>query len=262
MKVIDFHTHIYPDALADKGSQSICEFYDLQSDLSGSAEVLLEEGKKAGIEQFVLLPVAIKPAHVRHINTFTAEAVKRYAEFIGFGTLHPAMEGLTEELDVIEALGLRGVKIHPDTQGFPIDDVRMDAVYDALQGRMPILMHCGDPRYDNSHPQRLKRVLKKFPRLTVIAAHLGGWSIFDEAFECLKDENCFVDISSCLSFMEAERAERYIRGYGAERVLFGSDFPLMSPAEELRSFLKLRLTAAERDNILYCNARRILDGAL
>jgi len=258
MRIIDFHTHIYPDPLARKGSRSICEFYDLQSDLDGSAQALLTEGKKVGIEAFVLLPVSIKPEHVRSINRFTAEEVKNHKEFIGFGTIHPAMEHLTDELAEIETLGLKGVKIHPDTQRFPMDDERMYPVYDALQGRMPILIHCGDPRYDYSHPQRLKKILREFPRLTVIAAHLGGWSVFDTAFACLKDENCFVDISSSMMFLSKEQMEYYIAGYGADRVLFGSDFPLWSPAQEVESFLKLNLTQEEREKIAYRNALRIL----
>ena len=262
MRIIDFHTHIYPDPLARKGSQSICELYDLQSDLVGSAGALLAEGKKAGIETFVLLPVSIKPEHVHSINQFTAEAVGRHEAFVGFGTVHPAMEHLVDTLAEIETLGLKGVKIHPDTQRFPIDDERMNPVYDALQGRMPIMIHCGDPRYDNSHPRRLKKVLKEFPKLTVIAAHLGGWSIFDTAFECLKDENCFVDISSSMMFMSKEQMEQYIAGYGADRVLFGSDFPLWSPAQEVEAFLKLNLKPDDREKIAYRNALGILNGTV
>ena len=258
MRIIDFHTHIYPDPIAQKGSRSICEFYDLQSDLIGSAQALLEEGKRVGIEKYVLLPVSIKPEHVRHINQFTADEMNRHAEFIGFGTLHPALEQVVEEIDAIERLGLQGIKIHPDTQQFPIDDDRMDPVYDALQGRLPILIHCGDPRYDYSRPERLKRVLRKFPGLTVIAAHLGGWSLFDTAFDCLKEETCFLDISSCMRFMPAEQMKKYISGYGADRLVFGSDFPLWSPAEEFQSFQKLGLPPEEQEKIAYRNALRIL----
>ena len=88
--------------------------------------------------------------------------------------LHAAMEDPLSEIDRIEKLSLKGIKLHPNTQRFPIDDIRMDPVYDALQGRLPVLIHCGDPRYDYSHPRRLRRVLERFPKLTVIAAHLGG----------------------------------------------------------------------------------------
>lgn len=259
MRIIDFHTHIYPEAIAGKGSRSICEFYNLESDLEGSAQVLLDEGRKAGIEKFVLLPVAVKSEHVRSINEFTAEEVRKHDEFTGFGTLHPDMRNPVDELNEIERLGLVGIKIHPDTQRFPMDDERMDSVYDALQGRMPVLIHCGDPRYDFSHPKRLRRILDKFPKLTVIAAHLGGWSLFDTAFELLKNKECYLDISSCMMFLSPEQIKKYISGYGADRILFGSDFPLWSPQKEVQSFLKLKLKSDDREKIIYKNALRLLN---
>ncbi|MBQ3461795.1 MAG: amidohydrolase, partial [Clostridia bacterium] len=118
MELIDFHTHIYPDKLAVKGSQSICDFYGLEYHCTGSADVLLNEGKLAGISEFLLLPVAVKAAHVRSINDFTAKEVREHKEFHGLGSIHASMEDILSEVERIKALGLKGVKIHPDTQRF------------------------------------------------------------------------------------------------------------------------------------------------
>lgn len=258
MKLIDFHTHIYPDKIARKGSQSICDFYGLNYRNEGSTSVLLEEGKLAGISEFVLLPVAIKPEHVRSINEFTAGEAKKHKEFYGFGTVHAEMNNILHELDVIEKLGLWGVKIHPDTQQFDIDDDRLFPMYDALQGRMPILIHCGDPRYEYSRPEKLKKVLHLFPNLTVIGAHLGGWAMFDKAFEYLKDEKCYFDMSSCMMFLGLDETQKYIKSYGADRVLFGTDFPTWDPVRETERFLSLDLTDEEREKIAHLNAESIL----
>lgn len=258
MRIIDFHTHIYPDALAQKATQSICSFYHLQTDLIGTAQTLLEENRKAGITQSVLLPVAIKPEHAHHINDFAAEQAQAHAEFIGFGALHAGMDDPLAELSHIRALGLQGIKLHPDAQGFPIDDERLFPVYDALGDTLPVVFHCGDPQSDLSHPRRLKRVLTRFPHLRVIAAHMGGWSLFDTAFDYLHDETCYLDISSSMMLLDRDRLARLIRSYGADRVVFGSDFPLWVPEREVQSFLALPLTAAERDKIAYQNAREIL----
>lgn len=258
MRIIDFHTHIYPDRIAEKGSQSICDFYGLNSHYAGSATTLLDEGKKAGISEFVLLPVAIKPEQVSHINGFVAEQADEHKEFYGFGTLHAGMEDILSGIDEIEKLGLNGVKLHPDTQGFAIDDKRLYPAYDALSGRLPVLIHCGDPRYDFSRPEKLKKVLTEFPRLEVIAAHLGGWTLFDTALEYLVNEKCFFDISSCMMFLEKEQTERYINAYGADRVLFGTDFPLWSPSDEVKRFMSLSLTDSDKEKIAYKNALRIL----
>lgn len=258
MKMIDFHTHVYPDSIAQKATDSICNFYGLKTDLTGSAPVLLERGRKAGISGYVLLPVATRPEQVHHINQFIVQQTAAHREFSGFGTLHAAMEDFDGEIEYIEASGLKGIKLHPDFQQFVMDDKRLFPMYDRLQGRLPVLIHCGDPRYDFSRPERLLRVLEEFPKLQVIAAHLGGWSVFDEAFRLLKKKDCYVDISSCMGFLPPEQIVRYIRGYGADRVLFGSDFPLGDPVKEAEAFFQLALHTEEQEKIGYRNAQAIL----
>lgn len=258
MYMIDFHTHIYPESIAVKATKNICDFYNLDTNLTGTSEVLLERGKKAGISHYVLLPVAIRPEHTHHINQFTVQKVNTYLEFFGFGTLHPETEDLDGEISYIQDSGLKGIKLHPDSQQVAIDDKRMFPVYDRLQGKLPVLFHCGDRRYNFSHPKRLLRVLNEFPRLQVIAAHLGGWSVFDEAFMLLRDTSCYFDISSCMSFLPPEQIVKYIRGYGADRIMFGSDFPLGDPAKEAEAFWQLELLAEEQEKIAFRNAEIVL----
>ena len=258
MKIVDFHSHIYPDNIAVKGSQSICDFYGFKYRYSGSADALLNEGKKAGISNHVLMPVAIKPEHVAHINEFTASVVASHTEFYGFGTIHADMEDVTSETDRIKRLGLKGIKIHPDTQAFPIDDKRLYPMYEAAAGSLPVMIHCGDPRYEFSRPEKLRRVLDDFPSLQVIGAHLGGWSMFDKAFEYLKDTSCYFDFSSCMMFIGKRETEKYIKRYGADRMLFGTDFPLWSPEKEVKRFLSLDLSDSEKESIAHINAEKLL----
>ena len=258
MKIIDFHTHIYPDKIAIKASQSICDFYNLDYNCTGSAAELLSKGKKAGVSGFVLLPVAVRSEHVRHINEFTAYEVAEHGEFYGFGTIHADMNDILSEIDEITAIGLKGIKIHPDTQGFAIDDKRLYPVYDYVQDKLPIMLHCGDPRYEYSRPEKLRRVLNDFPNLRVIGAHLGGWSMFDKAFEYLKDTSCYFDFSSCMMFIGKKETEKYIKGYGADRILFGTDFPLWEPSVEVERFMKLDISSEEKAKIAYINAETLL----
>ncbi len=258
MKVFDFHTHIYPERIAEKAAVSVREFYNMPSDLIGTSKELLEVGKRAGIEKFLILPVAIRPDQVKNINLFVSSEVAAHEEYYGFGTVHAGMEGICDEVDNIKALGLRGIKMHPDTQGFSIDDERLFPMYDMIQGDIPVIFHSGDPRYDYSHPRKIKRILEMFPRLTVIAAHFGGWSLFEEALENLKDTDCYVDVSSSMMFQSREETMYYISQYGVDRVLFGSDYPLGNPERELQSFLQLKLSDSEREKILYRNATELL----
>ena len=191
MQIIDFHTHIYPDAVAHKATKSIREFYQIDGcGLDGTVSELLTSGQNAGISRFVVLPVGLKPDRVQGINDFMVAQASQYPEFIGFGTLHAAMDDIAEEAQRILQIGLRGVKMHPDSQVFPIDDPRLFPAYEVLQDRAPVMLHMGDPRYDYSHPARLKRVLENFPRLEVVAAHFGGYSMYETACELLHDTNC------------------------------------------------------------------------
>ena len=258
MEIIDFHAHIYPEKISDKATQATGDFYNISPACTGTAESLIFEGRKAGISRFVILPVATKPDQVGHINEFIADEVRVHKEFYGFGTIHPEYGELIEEADRIIRLGLKGIKLHPDTQRFNTDDKRLFEVFDYIQGKIPLLVHCGDKRFDFSHPRRLKNVIDSFPHLQVIAAHLGGWSLFDEGFELLRSTECFLDISSTMMFLPPEQVRRYIRGYGADRILFGTDFPLWSPEQEVRSFRRLNLSSDEYESIAYKNALKIL----
>ncbi len=258
MPIIDFHAHIYPNKIAEKATNATADFYGISPACIGTGDELLREGRRAGIDEFVLLPVATKPEQVRHVNEFILGETAAHKEFHGFGTLHPDCENITEEAEFILNSGLMGVKLHPDTQRFNTDDKRLFEVYDAVQGRLPLLVHCGDKRFDYSHPARLKRVIDNFPKLQVIAAHLGGWSLFEEAFAILRHTDCFLDISSCTMFLPPETVVRYIGGYGADRILFGTDFPLWSPKTEVEAFQRLPLGAEDYDKIAYKNALRIL----
>lgn len=260
MRLIDFHTHIYPEAIADKATQAVRDFYEMeQGGVHGTAEFLLERGRAAGVTEFVVLPVALNPKQVRKINQNIVDEVARHPEFHGFGTVHAAMENMAEELEFIEKSGLLGIKIHPDTQLFNIDDERLFPMYKFIQGKMPIMMHTGDPRYDYSHPRRLVRVLENFPKLEVIGAHFGGWGVQSMAYDLLKDKNCWVDLSSSRQFMSEADFLKYIDLYGADRVLYGTDFPLWDPKEEADFFFRLPLSDSDREKIAYKNAERILN---
>ena len=259
MQIIDIHTHIYPDKIARKATDSVRDFYQIEgSNMDGTVDMLLERGAEAGISRYVVLPVSNSPSHVRSINSFILSQTALHDNFIGFGTLHAEMNGLMDEVEWILQQGLHGIKMHPDSQRFNIDDERLFPVYDALRGRIPVMLHMGDQRYNYSHPVRLRKVLDLFPGLEVIAAHFGGYSMFHTARELLWDTDCVFDISSAIMFMEKGEAERYINGYGAERMAYGTDYPLWDPVQEVKRFQSLNLTGNQFDQIAHKTAERIL----
>jgi predicted TIM-barrel fold metal-dependent hydrolase len=260
MRIIDIHTHIYPTKIARKATESVRDFYQLQGsvEMDGTVDMLLRRGEEAGISRFVGLPVSNAPNRVRSINTFIKEQTQIHHNFTGFGTLHADMAGLQEEVEWILSNGLYGIKMHPDSQRFPIDDPRLYPIYDRIQGKLPVLLHMGDQRYNFSHPVRLRKILDTFPHLEVIAAHFGGYSMFHTARELLWDTNCIFDISSAMMFMAEGEAERYINYYGAERLAYGTDYPLWDPVEEVKRFQQLKLTDEQFEQIAHKTAERIL----
>lgn len=259
MRIIDMHTHVYPDAIATKAARSIRNYYHLGDNMDGTVTTLLERGTAAGITDYLILPVAVKPEHVHSINDYTLQQMQSHSCFTGFGTIHVEMENLMEEVERIPAMGLKGIKIHPDCQHFNIDDPRLFPVYEAIQGKLPMMMHLGDEQYDYSHPARLRRVLDLFPDLQVCAAHFGGHTMYETAREYLSDTNCIMDISSTLMFIDRKTAEGYVNHYGAERLAFGTDYPVWDPKREMELFLSLDLTEEQKEQIAWKTAARFLN---
>jgi len=259
MKIIDFHAHIYPDKIAERATDAIGNFYDIEMDRVGSLSNLLKYSERAGITTCVVHSVATSPQQVERINDFITESVNAHSDKLcGFGTMHQDYENKIEEVDRCLKMGLKGIKLHPDTQMFNVDDERMLEMYDYLQDKAPILFHCGDYRYDYSHPRRVARICKMFPKLQVIGAHFGGYSVWDEAYEYLKDLDCMLDTSSSSALMEEGMFESMIKAYGADRLLFGTDFPMWDSKEELERFMSVQLSDAQREKILYKNAAQLL----
>ena len=182
-----------------------------------------------------------------------------HPEFIGFGSLHPEYEDIEGEIDRMLAMNLKGIKLHPDFQKFNIDDEAAYPIYEAAQGRLPILFHTGDDRYEFSKPVRLYRVLEKFPKLIAIGAHLGGYRCWDEVGVYLGHPRLYIDTSSALMFLSPERAAEIIRQHGTDKVFFGTDSPMWRHKDELERFNRLPLTPEERQKILSGNALKFFN---
>ena len=259
-KVIDSHCHVYPASVAAKAVKGVSVFYDgVNSYGDGLLDSVLTGWKAKGIDHAVVFSVATKISQVDSINNFIASAVKdSNGFFTGLGTVHQDVPDMAGAVDTIISLGLKGIKLHPDTQLCAIDDKRLYPMYEACAGRIPVLLHTGDIRYDYSNPDRMERVLKLFPNTTFIGAHFGGSSVWDQATEALHGyDNFFVDTSSTFNWRPAEKVKSYIKTYGSEKVMFGSDFPMWDVKPELDSILALKLSDQEYENILHRTAEKL-----
>lgn len=257
-QVIDMHAHIFPDKIAGRAVETIGKYYNIPMSGPGTVDGLLESGRKIGVGRYVVHSSATHVEQVKTINDYVLEVQSSHTELIGFGTLHPGLEDVDQEVERIISMGLKGIKLHPEFQEFNIDDDDMLPVYKAIEGKLPVLIHMGDENKDSSSPFRLARILDKFPELVVIAAHFGGYSMWKESSAFLIGKNLYMDTSSSLAFLNPVEAVEMIRKHGIHKMFFGSDYPMWDHQEELGRFLKLDLTEKERRAILYENAQRFL----
>ncbi len=264
-KILDMHTHTYPEAIAEKACVNLGRFYDFKVWGKGTYSDLEEQAKACGVAGFLLFSVATNSHQVQKVNDSIAKltelSVSRGFETVGFMGMHQDYPDFKGEIDRCEAMGLKGVKIHPDIQEVNIDDPRMLELCSIIEGRMPLFLHMGDnrPQYQYSRPDRLARVMDMFPKLTVVAAHLGGYQAWNQAEHYLFGrDNLWYDCSSALWAMTPEEAERIIRGCGVDRVMFGTDYPVMNLKDYIDLFMKINLTEEEREMIFYDNAKRFL----
>ena len=253
---IDSHCHIYPEKIARKAVEGVRHFYEGQplKPLDGTRETLLKVGRAHGISQFVVHSVATTPAQVSSINRFIAESQEMAGgAFIGLGAMHPEAADLAADLEEVRRLGLHGVKIHPDIQQFAMDSPAALAFFEMCEDEgVRVLAHTGDYRFDYSNPERVARVLRRFPNLQMVGAHFGGWSVWEEAERRLCDfPNFRVDTSSSFYLLTPERALELIRAFGAERVMFGTDYPVWEPGEDIEFLDALPLSENEREQIWF-----------
>lgn len=257
--VCNAHCHIYPVKIAEKAVASIGGFYGVEMDFTaGTSESLIADGEPFGVQKYLVCSAATEPEQVEHINSFIMNECAKHSEFIGFGTLHPDYVGGFEE-EICRCIngGLKGIKLHPDFQKFYIDSDKALKMYEPLQGRLPVLFHMGDARYDYSAPERLARVMDMFPGLTAIAAHLGGYTTWERAQSCLAGKkNVWYDCSSSLAMLTPDQAAEYIRNLGTDKVFFGTDFPMWNHEGELIRFERLPLSENERKAVLSENFKR------
>ena len=281
--ILDCHTHIYPEKIAAKAVKSIGDFYDIPMDRDGTVADLLRQADQVGIQKSLALAVAVEARQVEHINDFLIRTVNEHADRLwGFGTLHadmenpgrevervlkagmkgiklhPDMEDPAREVERVLKAGMKGIKLHPDMQHFSLGDEKADRLFAACEGVCPMMFHTGDRRYRNSNPALIPPILDRHPDLTLICAHFGGYSEWDDAVRYLVDTGVYVDTSSTSFKLPADRIRELISLFGEDRVLFGTDFPMWDAQPEIDFLLSLGLEDRVYRKIFSENLLRLL----
>lgn len=243
---IDIHTHAYHPKIADKVLVQLEGHYGIRPVGTGKVDDLLAMAKRAGLDRVVIHNAATAPAQVVPANNFAIRTHRENPNVYCFGTLHRDYPDFERELERLWRAGIKGIKLHPDFQGFRLDDHKLWPMFEAMSGRFTVMIHVGDklpPEQNNSSPDKVAAIMRDFPDLTIIAAHMGGFLHWQYAIEYLVGKNVYIDTSSTLPFIDDDTLQRIFYGHPRERILFGSDYPLFDPGDvivDLRRRLSLR----------------------
>ncbi|MBE0467767.1 MAG: amidohydrolase [Candidatus Desulforudis sp.] len=262
MAPIDFHAHFFPDAVAEKVVEHLRDHYRIPVNHRGLKSEYLELRHQAGLLAAVFFTAATRPDQVRAANDWAL--VNTGPDLIGFGTLHPhgPLAETEAEITRLRACGVRGVKFHPDFQEFYLDEDRALAVYERLKREFLIIVHVGDdemPSKTNfTSPERLARVLDLVPGIRVVAAHMGGYRMWERSLHHLVGRPVYFDTSSTFNFLAEDRMRLMIQEHGTDRILLGSDYPFRNSAWEIERLRELGLDRTAFEQITGGNARRLL----
>lgn len=260
---IDFHTHVFPDALADKALKVLVgntqNLYTPVSD--GTVAGLLKNMDDWNIDISVVQPVITKQSQMQKTNEWVRNISSD--RIIAFGGIYPHTDDYKRDIDFVADLGLKGLKFHAEYQNFVVDDDRMLKIYDyALSKGLIIMHHAGfDPGYPppfKSSPRQFARIVDEMQGGIIVAAHLGGHAQWDDVEKYLLGKNIYLDTAMGFEFYPRDQFLRIVKDHGSDKILFASDSPWSSAEIEANHLKALPLSDTEKDNILYANAKRIL----
>ena len=262
--VVDFHTHIFPEAIAERTIRALEARSGMRAYTDGTLDGLLAAMQANGIDLSVILPVVTKPSQWESVNTFAQKVNERYAgKLLSFGGIHPDSPDYKRELDGIKARGLCGIKLHPDYQGVMIDDeryLRIIAYADELG--LIVITHAGVdiglPEPVHCPPERLRRVLREVKPKRFVAAHYGGWRQWEAVYEQLAGEDVYLDTSCTAGHLEPELFLRILKKHDENKILFATDSPWGDGGRGIAALKQLDLPETVLEKILSGNAKRLL----
>lgn len=262
MRYFDFHTHAFTDSLAERAISGLSESSGIAPLTDGTVSGLRRKLAENSIERAMLLPIATKPSQQKNINNWAASVMD--GSLLCCGTIHPDSEDTVAEVERINELGLCGVKFHSEYQDFAPHEERMFPIYQKMaELGLTAVFHGGwDPDSDiiRATPQSFAAVADAFPKLKIVAAHLGGLKLWDDVqrYTAGKFNNLWFDISAISPYISDEQLLRIIRKHGTDRILFGSDCPWEDPAAEISMIERLPLSTEEKERIFCKNAEELM----
>lgn len=262
--IIDFHTHVFPDRIAERTVSLLKERSGTEPQSDGTVAGLMQRMEEAGVDIAVALPVLTSPTQFESVSRFAAELNGRFAgerrRIISFAGIHPECEDIDGKMRYLRNLGFLGVKIHPDYQGTFINDEKYVRIYNmARELDMIVVTHAGvDEAFRDQAMRcptdRILDLLRRAPHKKAVFAHLGA----SADGELIAGEDVYLDTAYTLKHTSPEVIKRIIERHGEDRILFASDSPWSSINGDIDIIRSLSLGKETERKILSENARALL----
>lgn len=264
-KIIDFHTHAFPDTLATRAMKALLEEAPgIQAYLDGTLGSLLGSMDRAGIDSSVVCCIATKIEQFDPILDWCRQI--RSDRVIPFPSVHPADPKRIERIDRIADEGFLGVKLHPFYQDFYAAQDSMAGYYHRVSDRgLLLVVHTGFdiafPRQRRADPRTMREIGEQFPKLKLVVTHLGAWQQWDEVRQHLLGRPVYMEISMAMEDLGPTISREMLLAHPAEYLLFGTDSPWTDQGATLAQLTALDLPVPRLSRMLYRNAHELLAGA-
>ncbi|MDR3125184.1 MAG: amidohydrolase family protein [Endomicrobium sp.] len=261
MEIIDSHCHIWPEKAVEKAKYYLENLLGIRMvDLPTSGN-LLKYMDEAETSKSVVSSVASRADQVLSINNWLFSLHQE--RFVVFASMHPFFNGFKEELKRIKD-NAYGIKFQPEFKYFYFDDESIFYVYEEIEKlQIPLLVHCGmqlnskiDPK---SSPERILKILNKFPSLKIIGAHMGGFLMWEDSLRFLAGKNIYFDTSDSIRLMRRDLLDKFFSKHGFDKIIFGSDFPLADSKKDIQFINSLSITDENKQKILSNNIKKFLN---
>ncbi|MGI8914737.1 MAG: amidohydrolase family protein [Chloroflexota bacterium] len=270
--VIDAHTHIFPPeviAARERFRQRDAWFAALYGEPMArlaTAEDLIVAMDRAGVSASVVLSFGWRDGALGRLhNDYLLDAARRYpGRIVPFA--HATPDVADPDLDGFAGIG----EWMPEGQGFALDEhQRLAGQLDAARERkIPVLSHVSEPvghayaGKSNVLPEQFWRLARAFPDNRFIAAHWGGGLFTYELMPEVRRDllNVVYDTAAGRLLYEPAIFSLALRLLGPQKILWGSDFPLLSPRFDLRAIAQLDLEEEASARLLGENCRSFLGG--
>ncbi|MGI6595209.1 MAG: amidohydrolase family protein [Candidatus Ratteibacteria bacterium] len=259
--IIDFHTHAFPDVLAEKAIGHLEREGNVPAQLDGRISSLLSSMDRCGIETSVVCSIATKPSQFEPILKWSESITND--RIIPFPSFHPDDSEAINRIAIIKQRGFKGIKLHPYYQDFNINDKKMFPLYEKMaEENLILVLHTGFDfafeRIRKADPAKILEIKNAFPSLKLVSTHLGAWEDWGEVERLLLGKEIYMEISYSLEFLDQGRARDIIMNHPERYILFGTDSPWTDQQKTLEMFNSLAIPADLGRRILRENSVALL----